>query len=138
MDVLEALADLADPPGELLVVARNALLQGASLEHLHFDAEDVVIRKVGAEVGDYSWMVASAQDCCLVDEVAHINEGGVEEGLYSFEKYLLYREGFSFRAALTDLSDGFFLSDGNIRGGHGFALQYSMILKIDRSLFESK
>ena len=48
-------------------------------------------------------MAAGAEDCCLVDEVAHIDEGGINEGLYFMREYLLYRKGFALGAALADL-----------------------------------
>ena len=56
-------------------------------------------------------MATCAEDCCLVDEVAHIDEGGINEGLYFMREYLLYRKGFALGAALTDLCDWFFLAE---------------------------
>ena len=56
-------------------------------------------------------MAAGAEDCCLVDEVAHIDEGWINEGLYFMREYLLYCKGFALRAALTDLCDWFFLAE---------------------------
>ena len=48
-------------------------------------------------------MATCAEDCCLVDEVAHIDEGGINEGLYFMREYLLYRKGFALGAALANL-----------------------------------
>ncbi len=56
-------------------------------------------------------MAAGAEDCCLVDEVAHIDEGWINEGLYFIREYLFYRKGFALGAALTDLCDWFFLAE---------------------------
>lgn len=43
VNVMESLADLKNPFVKLLVIARNASLQGASLKHLHLNAEDSVL-----------------------------------------------------------------------------------------------
>ena len=56
-------------------------------------------------------MAAGAEDCCLVDEVAHIDEGWINEGLYFIREYLFYRKSFALGAALTDLCDWFFLAE---------------------------
>jgi len=56
-------------------------------------------------------MAAGAEDCCLVDEVAHIDEGGINEGLYFMREYLFYRKGFALRAALADLCNRFLLAE---------------------------
>lgn len=63
-------------------------------------------------------MAAGAEDCCLVDEVAHIDEGWINEGLYFMSEYMLYRKGFALGAALADLCDWFFLAEyGKVGGG---------------------
>lgn len=81
MDVVESLTDLEDPPAQLLEISGDALLQCASLQHLHLDAEDPVLGKGGAEVGDHSGVATGAEDCCFVDEVADVDEGWIDECL---------------------------------------------------------